>query len=204
MLKKILLIAARAVALVGIALIGTAVFLDNAKVASLSTTKGALETYTKDLEERYAVAEPAKPVDLSTLLAEPVKPADDAEAEVKTKYEADLKAYGEQKTALAEEYKKAQAAYEIALKQYEFDKKTAEYKKAQEKADMDKKKKDLEAAIKTKEIEVNVIEASVALRFIGSLFLILGSLGILILAENMEKAAVLILIGFAFKTIIGL
>jgi hypothetical protein len=202
-MQKILLLAARIAILLGVGLIALAVFIDSSKVASLSTAKGAQDSFTKELDDRYKVPEPAKPVD-PAMIPEPVKPGDNATDAEKSQYDKDLQAYQDLKKVKDDDYKKATADYEKARQKFAYDQKMMEYKKAIEKDQNEKLKKDIDNSIKEKAIMVNVIELSVIIRFIGSLLLILGSVGILLYAETMEKLGMLILLGFAFKTIIGL
>ena len=203
-MQKILLIAARGVILAGIILITVAVFLESYDVASLSTSKASLEFFNKELEERYKIEEPAKPADLSKQLAEPIKPAEDAPAEEKTKYDTELKAYEELKKAEDDKFAAAQKEYEKSRQKYDYDVKMMKYKKLQEEKEFSAKKKSLENTIKLKEIGIGVIEVPAVIRLSGTILLLIGALGILMFAENMEKLGVLILLGFAFKTIIGL
>jgi hypothetical protein len=203
-MQKMLLLAARGAAIAGIILITIAVFIESYNVASLSTSKAALESFNKETDERYKVEEPVKPVDLSKQLAEPVKPADDATEAEKTKYDNDLAAYQELKKAEEEDYAAAQKDYEKARKQYDFDLKMMKYNKYKEEKVTAARKKELENSVKLKEIDIGVIEGSSVVRLIGTILLLIGAFGVLVLAENLERLGVLILLGFAFKTIIGL
>ncbi len=203
-MQKILLLAARGAAIAGIILITIAVFVESYNVASLSTSKADLESFNKEMDERYKVEEPIKPVDLSKQLAEPVKPAEDATEAEKTKYDTDLAAYQELKKAEEEDYAAAQKEYEKARQQYNHDVKMMKYKKYKEEKEMTARKKELENTIKSKEIGIGVIEGSSVIRLIGTILLLIGACGILVFAENMERLGMLILLGFAFKTIIGL
>jgi hypothetical protein len=203
-MAKIGLAGGRLLAVIGIVIIALAVFIDTGKVAALSSAKGTQESYNRELTDRYQVPEPARPIDFSKLLPEPVAPPDTASAADKAAYEKDMAAYQTNKKAKEEEFAKALGAYDYAVKRYAFDKKTLEYQAAVEKQQVEKRKLDLDQSVKSREIDINLIDFTVFLRFLGAVLLLVGAAGILFFADNMERLGVLALIGFAFKTIIGL
>ncbi|RPJ07103.1 MAG: hypothetical protein EHM28_08345 [Spirochaetaceae bacterium] len=203
-MKEKLLMYARLAVVAGVILMATGIFFETNNVASLSTAKADLEVFKKSIEEKYKVEKPAYPVDFSLKLTEPAKPGDSATPEATTLYETRLKEYEELKKKESEAYTAAKAAYDKVYADYLYNKSKMDYNKARDDESIKKQIERMEKAIANMQITINVISLSVIFRFIGVILLLAGALGILVYAENMEKLGVLVMLGFAFKTIIGL
>ncbi len=79
-----------------------------------------------------------------------------------------------------------------------------EYQLIKDAAEIFAEREEIQEYITEKEININNTAGKLLLRFIGTIILLLGALGIFILGDIMEKLGLLLLFGFAFKTIIGL
>lgn len=203
-MKEKLLVAARAALIAGVIVMAAAVFLETNNVALFSTAKADLEAYKKGLEETYKLDKPAVPVDYSKKLVEPVKPAEDAAAEEKSLYDSRLKEYGELKAQEEAAYAQAKKDFDKANAEYLYQKGKMDLRQAKEEESVKKQTEQYEKRIADLQVTINAISLSVLLRFLGVILLLLGGFGVLALGENMERVGVLVMLGFAFKTIIGL
>jgi predicted HicB family RNase H-like nuclease len=190
--------------IIGIIVMGTAVFIDSSKVAFLSQLKSGEKRLQMDLEKRYEVQAPDRPLDESQYTIAPEVPASDATPEQKAEYEKVKKDYDDKVKALKEKYEAQLKTYEASYRDYLRKQREMSMKKSLESRDNKKAADDLSRKIQDSQLSVNEFVLSSILRFIGTLILLVGSLGLLVLAENYEKLGVLILLGFGLKTIIGL
>jgi len=191
----------RVLLIAGIILIGASVFLSNYGEALLTTSQAKLEDFEKMKNERYFVERPEKPVDISDYLVQPLKPIAKEEKEF---YEQKLKEYNEEKKRLKEEYKKDLENYEKELREYNQKLKESNYRMKKEEAELTNMKKNLLRNASKYKNSSNYKEIPLYIRYGGTALLLLGALLILLFAEVQEKLGVLILLGFAFKWIVGL
>ncbi|MBN1524108.1 MAG: hypothetical protein JW904_06495 [Spirochaetales bacterium] len=199
-----ILLGARILVVLGILVMAAAVFIETNNVAVFSTAKADLEAFKKEVEEKYKLEKPAAPVDFSTRLIAPVKPADDAAAEETAQYEQRLKKYEEMKAAEEEAFKSAEEAYKKDLSEYNYQISLVNFEKAKEAESVKKQLEDKQEEIAALQIGINQITLNVLLRFFGVILMLLGAVGVLVYADTMEKLGLLVMLGFAFKTIIGL
>ncbi len=203
-MKEILLLVGRILVVAGILLMLGGVFSETNNVAVYSSAKADLEIYKRELEEKYKLEEPSAPINYAKKLKAPPEPAEEAAEEEILKYEELFSDYEILKKKEEEAFTEAQKAYKREEAEYIYQKSIIEYDKAKENEENQKRLKEKEKEISTLQTYINVITLNVFLRFFGAIILLLGALGVFIYGENMEKLGILILIGFAFKTILGL
>jgi len=203
MQQKLILLIARGLFIVGIAIFAMGVFLESVDVATLSTYKAEKTFLENEYEEKYKLKKPEAPVDFSILLPEPIKPAEDAPQDEKTKYDQEFKEYEDLKKQEEEKFEEAQKEYEKLKVQYEYNKKLNEYYKKKEEKQINAQKEEFDKKITLQGIVINIISGKQALRFIGTLILLLGAGAILVLGENWERVGVIVFMGFAFRTLVG-
>lgn len=196
-LSRILLVA-------GIIIVACAVFVESWDVARLSSLKATKSQMEYDRDHDFFVEAPVVPVNEKDYLIEPERPSDKATDEEKASYEKKLEETKVEKEKLDKEYEKKKEEYDKALKQFNLQKQENRRKYVVSDGDYWKNLTRLGYSIKQKEIDINKMWFSLILRFLGSIILLLGSLGVLMYGEMYERLGVLFLIGFAFKTIVGL
>ncbi len=196
-LSRILLVA-------GIIIVACAVFVESWDVARLSSLKAKKSQIEYDRDHDFFVEAPVVPVNEKDYLVEPEKPGDKATDEEKASYEKKLEETKVEKEKLDKEYEKKKQDYDKALKQFNLQKQDNRRKYVVSEGDYWKNLTRLGYSIKQKEIDINKMWFSLVLRFVGSIVLLLGSLGVLMYGEMYERLGVLFLVGFAFKTIVGL
>jgi len=196
-LSRILLVA-------GIIIVACAVFVESWDVARLSSLKATKSQMEFDRDHDFFVEAPVVPVNEKDYLVEPEKPGDKATDDEKTKYDKKLEEFKVEKEKLDKEYEKKKQEYDLALKNYNLQKQENRRKYVVTEGYYWKTLTRLGYSIKQKEIDINKMWFSLVLRFLGSIVLLLGSLGVLMHGEMYERLGVLFLIGFAFKTIVGL
>lgn len=188
----------------GLALMGTAVFIESFKVASLSDLKSGEKRLQMELEEKYNLTPPEKPVDESQYLLAPDVPEGEASQEQKNAYDNAMKEHEGKVKVLREKYEAEMKTYDATYKAFRRQAREMEMKKDRERDVNKKLAEKLEKDMQVSQFSVNEFMVSTILRFLGSLILLAGSLGILILGDGYERAGVLVVIGFGIKTIIGL
>lgn len=196
-LSRILLVA-------GIIVVACAVFVESWDVARLSSLKAKKSQMEYDRDHDFFVEAPTVPVNEKDYLVEPERLVDTATDEEKAKYEKKLEEFKAEKEKLDKEYEKKKEEYSSALKEYNLKKQENRRKYVVSEGDYWKNLTRLGYSIKQKEIDINKMWFSLVLRFVGSIILLLGSLGVLMYGEMYERLGVLFLVGFAFKTIVGL
>lgn len=196
-ISRILLIA-------GIIIVAIAVLVENWDVAMLSSLKAKKAQAEYDREYDYYVEAPTVPVNEKDYLVAPENPGMDAGEEAKALYEKEMNEFNAEKEKLDKEYQEKQKEYQDALKKYNRKKLENRRKLVVSEGDYWKKIQRLNYAIKQKEIDINKMWFPLILRFLGAIVLLIGSLGILMYGEMYERLGILFLIGFAFKTIVGL
>ncbi len=196
-LSRILLVA-------GVVIIASAVFVESWDVARLSSLKAKKSQMEYDRDHDFFVEAPVVPVNEKDYIIEPEKPGDKVTDEEKASYEKKLEETKVEKEKLDKEYEKKKQDYDKALKQFNLQKQDNRRKYVVSDGDYWKNLTRLGYSIKQKEIDINKMWFSLVLRFVGSIVLLLGSLGVLMYGEMYERLGVLFLVGFAFKTIVGL
>ena len=196
-ISRILLVA-------GIVIIAFAVFSETWDVARLSSLKASKAQLEYDRKFDFLVEEPIAPVNEKYYIVEPDRPGIDATDEEKAQYEKLAEESNKEKERLENEFKAKQEKYTKALK--DFNRKNLENRRKLVVSDGDyrNKIKQIGYSISQKEIDINKMWFPLLLRFLGSFILLLGSLGMLMYGEVYERLGVLVLLGFAFKTIVGL
>jgi len=188
----------------GLVTMGTSIFLDSVKVASLSSLKSSDKRIQFDLKEQYTLPAPDAPIDESSYILAPAALEKDATQDQKD-------AYTKAKTEFDAKVKTLKAKYDTDLKSYAAVYK--DYQRKQKELDLERQKNNqatkkisekLARDIELRQLTINEFKIPTILRFIGSLIFMLGSLGILIYGETYEKLGVLVVIGFGLKTLIGL
>lgn len=203
--KGKILIIARCLLFLGIFLIVFAIFLENNDVASLLGLRAKQNTLEwSEITKRYEMEKLVKPINVVELTPEPIDYGEYATEEEKTAYEKEMAEYEEWKQQEEEIYETAMQEYEKAKLKYEYDEKIMQYQMIKDAAEIFAEREEIQEYITEKEININNTAGKLLLRFIGTIILLLGALGIFILGDIMEKLGLLLLFGFAFKTIIGL
>ncbi len=204
MREKIMIIAARSVFILGILLFATAMFLLNHNEFAQSSLKAERALLDLELEQKYKVTPAQKPFDFSALLPEPVMPPETAEAAENEAYEQRLKEYEELKKQEEEYFSAAQKEYDQLMRQQDYKIKLNNYYKSKESYAFYEKKRELDTKIVVQEAATALVSHKYVLQYIGIILILIGAAGILILGENWERAALLVFLGFAFRTIVGL
>jgi hypothetical protein len=201
---KILLIAAKSIFIVGVLLFATGIFLLHQAQSEAGSLKAERTLLDLGLEEKYRLKEAIRPVDFSKLLPEPVKPPESAAAIEKDRYAQELKDYETLKKEDQDRFLAAQKEYEKFIQEQDYLRELKNYHKSKEEYSNFAQKLELESKIKLAEVSAGLIADKYLLQFIGTIILSIGALGILIWGENWERAALLVFLGFAFRTIVGL
>ncbi|MBN1500009.1 MAG: hypothetical protein JW982_07635 [Spirochaetes bacterium] len=201
---KILLHAARAFFVAGIAIVATSVFIDSMKVSKLSNYNNQLETVKLQFAEKFDVPKPEKPINEASYLTPPARNTYADGEEGNTLYKNDMEAYNEDYKKLRNEYNENLNKYNKEFSEYTKTKAETDLKKKQEEPAYKKTVAELEKNIKMQNIEINNIRLTTILRYIGAIILLTGTLGMLILGELYERIGVLVMIGISLKSIIGL
>jgi hypothetical protein len=204
MKDKILIIAARSIFILGILLFAVAVFLLNYNEFTLNSLQAEKALLDLELEEKYKIAVPPEPVNFSGLVPEPAPPPENADAVQNEQYETALKEYENQKKQEQESYNAAQKEHEQFLRRLDYERKLNAYHKAKEAFDLISKKRELDTRIKLQQSASAMVSDKYVIQLIGTILILIGAAGILILGENWERAALLVFLGFAFRTVVGL
>lgn len=199
-----ILLGARILVVIGIIVMAGAVFIQTNNVTGFSTAQADLDALKLAAEEKYSLDKPIVPIDFSKHLVAPVKPAAAAAEEEVGLYEHRLKKYEEMMVAEVEVFKIAKATYKKDLAEYNYQMTLLNFKKVKENDSVQKQIKEQQKSLARLQIGVNQISLSLVFRFIGVILLLLGAAGMLLYADTMEKLGVLVMLGFAFKTIIGM
>ena len=200
-MNDMVLKAGRIFLVIGIIGVGASVFLSNYGGALLTTSNAKLQDFEKMKEERYYVERPEKPIDISDYLVPPIKPATKEEKEI---YNQQLKNYNEEKKRLREDYKKELAEYEKQIREYNHKVKEMKFRMKKEEADLRNMKKNLLKNVQKYRNSSNYKVIPLYLRYAGAALLLFGALLILLMGEVQEKLGILVLLGFAFRWIVGL
>lgn len=196
-LSRILLVA-------GIIVVACAVFVESWDVARLSSLKATKSQMEYDRDHDFFVEAPVVPVNEKDYLIEPEMPGDKATDEEKAAYGKKLEEFKAEKEKLDKAYEEKKKDYDQAVKQFNLKKLENRRNYVVTDGDYWKNLTRIGYSIKQKEIDINKMWFSLILRFLGSIILLLGSLGVLMYGEMYERLGVLFLVGFAFKTIVGL
>ncbi len=189
---------------ISILLFSIGIFIENAAVASLSTLKADKAQIELDRVKDYKVEKPLPPIKESKYLIKPAKPPRDASSEDITAYEGKLQKYEQEKKDLTEQYDEKMEDYEEEMQEYETELASLNKDKAMSRNDYKRSLERVKNKIKQKKIDINKIFLPLLLRFLGSLIFFIGFMGILLHGDQYEKLGILVLTGFALKTIIGL
>ncbi|MBN1799790.1 MAG: hypothetical protein JW822_14530 [Spirochaetales bacterium] len=204
MRDKILIIGARSIFILGVFIFALAVFMLNHNEFALSSLKAERALLDMELEEKYKATVPPKPVDFSGLIPEPVQPPDTADAFENEQYETALKEYEARKKQEQEDYAAAQKEYDQLLRRLDYEQKLNAFNKSKEAYSLISKKRELDTAIRLQESRTALVSDKYVVQLIGTILILIGAAGILILGENWERAALLVFLGFAFRTLVGL
>jgi len=188
----------------GFIMVCTAVFLDTYKVASLSMLKSSEKKMQFELKEKYTIAAPDAPINEGDYLLAPSVPESDASQEEKDAYEEAKTDFDAKVKDLKAKYDEEKKAYDKTYKEYQRKQKTLDLEKQRNAQATKKFNEKLTKDIEVTQLAINDFVTATILRYIGSLILLLGSLGILLFGETYEKLGVLVVLGFGIKTIIGL
>ncbi len=193
----------RIILICGICFFAICSFLENHDVARLSSLKGSKAQEQFDRENLYTVEKPDYPVYEVDYYRGPEAPAWNASDADKSKYENEkiafdtrIKEAQKQYQQKIDEYNSNLKAYNIKLLETALNAKITESEFTKEMAAIDKK-------INQKEIDINKVWIVLILKLFSAFVMLMGALGILLNGDTYERAALLIMIGFAFKTIIG-
>jgi hypothetical protein len=204
MKDKLLIIAARSIFILGILLFAIAVFLLNYNEFALTSLQAERALLDLELEERYKITVPPEPLDFSSLVPEPAPPPADADAVQNEQYETALKEYEALIKQEQEAYAAAQKEYEQFLRRLDYEQKLNAYHKAREAYNLISQKRELDTRIKLQQSASAYVSDKYVIQLVGTIFILIGAAGILILGENWERAALLVFLGFAFRTVVGL
>jgi hypothetical protein len=204
MKDTLLIIAARSIFILGILLFTIAVFLLNYNEFALTSLQAERALLDLELEERYKITVPPEPVDFSGLVPEPAPPPESADAVQNEQYETALKEYEALKKQEQEAYAAAQKEYEQFLRRLDYEQKLNAYHKAKEAYNLISQKHELDTRIKLQQSASALVSDKYVIQLVGTIFILIGAAGILILGENWERAALLVFLGFAFRTVVGL
>jgi hypothetical protein len=202
--KERIIFVSRILLVAGIVVVALGVFLESWDPARLSSLKAKRAQIAFDRDHDYYVEPPIIPINEKDLIAEPQKPGLFAPADEKKAYDKDMAAYNAEKDKLNNLYNDNKKKYDQELKDY--NKKRLENRRAliTSEGKYARKLTRLNYSIMQKDIDTGRKTVPLIIRFLGTLVLLAGSLGILVYGEMYERLGVLFLIGFAFKTIIGL
>lgn len=188
----------------GILMLSTSVFLDSYKVASLSRLKSSEKKMQFDLKEKYTLTAPDAPIDESNYILGPAVPESDATQEEKDAYTKAKTDFDAKVKDLKAKYDEEVKAYNKVYKEHQRKQKALDLEKQRNARETKKFTEKLEKDIELTQLSINDFVCATMLRYLGSLILLIGSCGILLLGEAYEKLGVLVVIGFGIKTIIGL
>ena len=188
----------------GLVTMGTAVFLDSYKVASLSNLKSGEKRMQLESKDKYMVAAPDMPIDESNFMLAPAAPDKDSTQEQKDAYEKAKTDYQAKVKEFKDKYDQNLKAYNTAYKDYLRKQRTLDLDKQKNAPAAKKATESLSKNIELKQLSINEFIFPTIMRFIGCILLLLGALGILITGDMYERLGVLLVIGFGLKTIIGL
>jgi hypothetical protein len=201
---KILINVFKIVFVAGLLTMGTAVYLDSYKVASLSSLKSGDKRMQLETKDKYTVPAPDMPIDESNYVLAPASPDKDATQEQKDAYEKAKTDHLAKIKEFKDKYDSDMKAYNLAYKEYQRKQRTLDLEK-QKNSSIAKKASDaLSKKIEITQLSINEFLLPTMLRYIGCIVLLIGSLGIMMFGEMYERLGVLIVLGFGFKTIIGL
>jgi len=194
----------RLLLIAGIAAFAIGVFAENWDVSRLSSLKASKAQLEYDRDEDYTLRKPDYPISEADYITAPEALSDKATDTEKQAYEVAKKEYETQKDTLKKKYEEDIKTYNTTLKSY--NKQAAELRKKKNltQADYDHRIASLKKSIQQKEIDINKTWIPLFLRFLGSLIFLAGSFFLLKFGTNYEKGGILVLIGFAIKTIVGL
>jgi hypothetical protein len=204
MMNKILLIGSRILFIAGILLFATAIFLLNYNKSSLNSLKAKRSLLDTELDEKYKVKPLDKPFDFSDLLPAPEKPPEAADAAEKQNYENRLSEYQAMVKQEQEDYAVREKNYEQQAGQQDYLRKLNNYYKSKEAYNLQPRKREFDSEIKLQELKSAVVSDQYILQYIGTIVILIGAVGILLLGENWERAALLVFLGFAFRTVVGI
>jgi len=204
MMNKILLIGSRSLFIAGILLFATAVFLLNYNGSSLNSLKAKRSLLDTELDEKYKAKTLDKPFDFSNLLPEPVKPPEAVDTAEKQSYANRLSEYQALVKQEQEDYAAREKNYELLARQQDYLRKLNTYYKSKEAYSLQPQKRELDSEIKLQELKSAVVSDKYILQYIGTIIILIGAMGILLLGENWERAALLVFLGFAFRTVVGI
>ncbi len=189
---------------ISIFLFSVGIFIENADVAILSTLKAKKSQIELDRDLDYGVEKPIKPISEVRFLKKPAKPYKDAELSDIVEYEEALQKYESRKEKLTEEYNEKLTDYNLNLKEYRAKLADMNRDKTLSRSDYKQSLTEVRGKIRQKKIDINKIYFPLFLRFMASLIFLIAFVGILRNGDQYEKLGILILTGFALKTIIGL
>ena len=189
---------------VSIFLFSAGIFIENADVAALSTLKAKKSQIELDRDLDYGVEKPSRPINETKFLKKPVKPHRDAEQAELEEYDNALQEYESKKEKLTEEYDKKLTEYNSAMEEYKAKLADITKDKALSHSDYKHALSAVREKIRQKKVDINKIYFPLFLRFLGSLIFLISFVGILLHGDQYERLGILILAGFALKTIIGL
>jgi hypothetical protein len=202
--KERIIFISRILLVAGVIVVALAVFLESWDAARVSSLKAKRAQLAFNRDHDYYLEAPIVPINEKDLIAEPQKPGLTATVDEKKAYEKDMALYNAEKDKLNNQYNENKKKYDLELKDY--NKKRLENRRAliTSESKYTRKITKLNYSIMQKDIDTGKKWFPLIIRFIGSLVLLAGSLGMLVYGEMYERLGVLFLIGFAFKTIIGL
>jgi hypothetical protein len=202
--KERIIFISRILLVAGVIVVALAVFLESWDAARVSSLKAKRAQLAFNRDHDYYLEAPIVPINEKDLIAEPQKPGLTATADEKKAYEKEMASYNAEKDKLNNQYNENKKMYDQDLKDY--NKKRLENRRALVTSESKYLKKitKLNYSIMQKDIDTGKKWFPLIIRFLGSLVLLAGSLGMLVYGEMYERLGVLFLIGFAFKTIIGL
>ena len=189
---------------ISIFLFSAGIFMENADVAALSTLKAKKSQIELDRDLDYGVEKPSRPINEARFLKKPVKPHRDAEQAELEEYDNALQEYEIKKEKLTGEYDERLAEYNSAMEEYKAKLADITKDKALSLSDYKQSLSAVREKIRQKKVDINKIYFPLFLRFLGSLVFLFGFVGILLHGDQYERLGILILTGFALKTIIGL
>jgi len=188
----------------GFVVLGTAVFMDSYKVAYLSMLKSSEKKIQMDMKEKYTLTAPEAPVDESNYILTPIAPEKDSSQDQKDAYDKAKAEFDANVKEMKSKYGEDLKSYTLIYKEHMRKQKALDLEKQRNATSAKKTFEKLAKDIEVTQLSINDFIFSTILRYIGSIILLLGSLGILLFGETYEKLGVLVVIGFSLKTIIGL
>jgi hypothetical protein len=202
--KDRIIFISRLLLVAGVVVVAFAVFIESWDAARLSSLKAKRAQLVFDRDHDYYLDVPAAPINEKDLIAEPQKPGVTATEDEKKTHEKDLASYNAEKDKLDKLYNENKKKYEQDLKAYNKLRLENRRKLITSESGYVKKITKVNFSIMQKDIDTNKKWFPLIIRFLGSIILLAGSAGMLVYGEMYERLGVLFLIGFAFKTIIGL